>query len=179
MYRIKDDKRVVNSAEMIRDGLIKCLKHKPITEVSVSEVANASHVSRATFYRIFDAPIDVLKYICDNLAKDVVDEHSFINETDRDEFLKKTFQMWMNRSELLEAIMRSGRPDLMLQSFPELWKKYSEKVNCLFEESEIDYINVFFPAMMCSILYVWVSHGKKETPEQLLTIFKKISLWGK
>ena len=49
----------------------------------------------------------------------------------------------------------------------------------IIEESEIDYINVFFPAMMCSILYVWVSHGKKETPEQLLTIFKKISLWGK
>ncbi|MBQ0123984.1 MAG: TetR/AcrR family transcriptional regulator [Bacteroidales bacterium] len=179
MYRIKDDKRVVKSAAMIRDGLIKCLQNKAITEVSVSEVANASNVSRATFYRIFDAPIDVLKYICDNLATDVINEHSSIKGTDRDEFLKNTFQLWMNRSEILEAIMRSGRPDLMLQSFQELWEKYSDKMPHIIDKSEIDYINVFFSAMMCSLLYVWVSHGKKETPEQLLSIFKKISLLGK
>lgn len=176
MYHIKEDSRIQKSATLIRDGLVKCLKSKPISEISVSEIANASKVSRATFYRIFDSPIDALKYICDTLAQEVVNEHTKHHSGSREEFVLNTLRMWMQRSDFLEAVMRSRRPDILQDAFARFSERYYSDMERKFAKEEIDYVNAFFAATMCSILYVWAVRGKKETPEQLLEVFKKLSL---
>ena len=176
MYHIHGDKRVQRSAEIIINGLMKCLKTKPVSDLSVSDVASAATISRATFYRIFDTPTDALTYLCDTLAEEVVAEHSTFKATTRDEFVLHTLTLWMQRSDKLEAIMRSGRHDLLQAAFGRHSEQFNSDSPQIFDKSEIDYVKGFFAATMCSILYVWTIRGKRETPEQLLQVFKKLAI---
>lgn len=65
MYHISEDKRAVKSAQLIWEGLEKCLQEKALATVRVSDINEKSFVSRATFYRLFDSVQDVLVYECD------------------------------------------------------------------------------------------------------------------
>ena len=69
MYRISADPRAVASAKKVIDGLENCLERKKLSDISVSEVCRLSGVGRATFYRLFDTPIDVLQYHSDLLRR--------------------------------------------------------------------------------------------------------------
>lgn len=53
MYHINNDKRQIASAQKIVDGLTQCLSAKMMSEISVSDIATASGVSRSSFYSEF------------------------------------------------------------------------------------------------------------------------------
>ena len=175
MYHIKNDKRAVHSAECIKDAIIKQLKSKPITEIGVSEIAQESKVSRSTFYRLFDTPTDVLKYICDTLIEEIHENYSTSHATDKRGFVLNTLRFWMSHSDILEAILRSGRSDILQNSMEKMTEEDTH-VNFLsnLNETETKYIRAYHAAALCSILFVWASLGKKETAEELYEIYLKI-----
>ena len=65
MHHIKNDKRTLQSADLLYQGLLACLKEKPLAEVTVTDLQRASGVARSTFYRSFDDVSDVLAWQCD------------------------------------------------------------------------------------------------------------------
>ena len=71
MYHISEDKRAVKSAELIWEGLEKCLAEKELKKIRISDINEKSYVSRATFYRLFDSIGDVLIYRCDRIFADL------------------------------------------------------------------------------------------------------------
>ena len=72
MYHINNDKRQIASAQKIVDGLTQCLSAKMMSEISVSDIATASGVSRSSFYRSFDTPMDVLAYASSTLIRSTI-----------------------------------------------------------------------------------------------------------
>ena len=69
MYHIKSDKRSQASAVQIVRGLQECLKNTPLKAVTVSDIHRITGISRATFYRLFDTPEDVLVYQLDQMTE--------------------------------------------------------------------------------------------------------------
>lgn len=173
MYRIKDDKRVEASVRKISEGLRQCLQQKRIDQISVSDITKAADVSRATFYRLFDTPTDVLSYICDTFARKSMKELSGLREDNRKDYFIQILRFWMTNSEVAEMLFRSGKPHIIENSF-EKYPLLSRmgKYDLLDSESE-DYIKASFGSVIGSILYVWIKHGKKESPEQLSGLFEE------
>lgn len=75
MYHIKTDKRSQTSASQIVQGLQECLKTTPLKAVTVSDIHRVTGISRATFYRLFDTPEDVLIYQLDQITESAVDSY--------------------------------------------------------------------------------------------------------
>lgn len=65
MYHISKDKRTIESARLIYEGLLECLKTKAFDQITVSDLQKESGVARSTFYRAFDNISDVLYWKCD------------------------------------------------------------------------------------------------------------------
>lgn len=172
MYRIKEDKRVIQSAELIASGLSKCLKIKKIDEISVSEIAVASGVSRGTFYRIFDTPIDVLSYTCDTLAEEAVNAYLSLPKDSTEAFHVYLLDFWLKHCDVLEDIFRSGRSEIFQRSLARYSSRSVPSADELFNNVELEYMRATTAAIYCSILYVWVSNGKKETAQELHEMYK-------
>ncbi len=66
-----DDPRFQNSAHRIRNALADLLKAKPLMAITVSELAHAASVSRATFYAHYNNVGDVYEELVAEVMTDV------------------------------------------------------------------------------------------------------------
>lgn len=174
MYRIKDDRRILSSADKICNGLKECLKDRELSNISISEVTEKSGISRATFYRLFDTPVDVMAMICDNLASKAAEGLESVESKNMESLLSFMIEFLMNHSDTLECLLRSGRTDLLYSSFKKPFDTITKNhIQRGFTETEAIYARESIAAVLCSILFVWISNGKRESLDELLSLFRR------
>ena len=177
MYHIKEDKRQQMTADRIREGMRRCLSVKNMSEISVSDISEAAGVSRSTFYRSFDVPIDVLSYSCDKIVEMIVHDYRDINMRDTDEFILFSLRYWKKHDDTLEALLHCDRMDIVHKAFEshaeDIFGNIAVQFRKDFTQAETDYLIMGVVGLISNMLTVWVKHGKKETPEQLFELYKK------
>ncbi len=87
MYHISDNKRRIESAELLSDALFKILEHKPYEEITITDLQKSSSVSRSTFYRLFDNIDDIFHYQLDMIFSTLKEELLHIDHKDLLDFL--------------------------------------------------------------------------------------------
>lgn len=175
MYHIKADKRCLQSAQLIAEGLQQCLKEKEFTKITITDIQRVSGVGRSTFYRLFDDMADVLAFQCDQYFQWVYQEYSKKGFHNMREFARQFFSYWMERIQLLEVIAGINRLDILydchLKHFEQL--KPHILVPNLSQKADAYYIAVM-TGIMVSILLCWVKNGKKETLDEIEHILKNV-----
>lgn len=175
MYHISEDKRAKQSAELIYNGLIECIKKKPFSEITVTDLQRASGVARTTFYRAFDNLSDILYWKCDACFKDVLGNltpNMFINEL---VLARHYFRYWMEHSDILELLIDINRQDIIyachMKNADALQKQYGKPEGLNIEHS--NYFMAIRTGFTISILTTWLKGGKKETPDEIAEIIKE------
>lgn len=178
MYHINDDKRQIASAQKIINGLTQCLSVKMMSEISVSDIATASNVSRSSFYRSFDTPVDVLSYACDQVLDMLLRDYAGIDLEKRDELVLFSLKYWKQHSQILEALANCDRMDIIQRTLVnhggEFLTNEIGKLHDEFSKEEMEYLSKGVAALLTSTLQVWIQHGRKETPEELFVLYRKI-----
>jgi len=174
MIRVGTDKRKLHSAEQLLSALVTLMDKKDFSEITVSDLQKESGVSRATFYRLFDNPQDVLDYKCRSLAVEIAEKYSRLSEDKKESFLLFTLRYWLEQHAFLEAVFKCGRGDILQNA---LFENYDFlRSNFHFESiipiEMMDYLDSASMGILSSILLTWVKHGKKETAEELIEIFR-------
>jgi len=173
MYHIKKDKRQESSALHLIEGLTNCLKTKNMAEISVCDLCTASSVSRSTFYRMFETPVDVLEYACDTIITKVLSDYSQSSFKDDDDFVMFSILYWYNHSELLEALVNCNRLDIVQKSFETHSKRLIPIIRQGFNEAEMEYVRMGAAGLLSSLITVWIRRNKKENPSQIFDLYKK------
>lgn len=175
MYHIKQDQRSMTSARMLVDGLTDCLKTKELSQISVSELCNAAKVSRTTFYRLFDTPVDALQYAADTLGARAAEQFRESGISDMHELILFYIRFVDSHSRTFESIVNSGRSDIIISSLEK------NGVNLVpegmleeFSQREREYIASCVASIAVSIYKVNISHGKQESSEVLEAIMQKV-----
>lgn len=176
MYHIKEDKRSKTSAALVVDGLSKCLQDHEMSELTVSYISEMSGINRTTFYRLFDTPVDVLVYACDMLAERIIKDYMAVDLENKDEFVLFSLRYWREHYEILEAMFHCGRLDLVQQALEKHSERLIPEIEAHFNQNEADYLRLAAAGALSGLLKAWMRHGKKESPEELFAIYKKISL---
>lgn len=57
---MKDNQRVTVTKRMLQEGLLRLLRTKKLSEIKIIELCEESGINRATFYRHYETPRDVL-----------------------------------------------------------------------------------------------------------------------
>ena len=178
MYHIHDDKRQIDTAERIRLSLTRCLLTKQMSEISVSDLAAESGVSRSTFYRSFDTPVDVLAYACDVRIDTLIKDFTSAQIDDKDSLVLFTLRYLSRDTQLLEAIVNCDRLDIVQKGLENhsdaLLESIREELRSEFTEAELDYLRMGLVGLVTNLLVVWISRGKKETPEQMYQLYRKL-----
>lgn len=176
MIHVGTDKRRLHSAQLLADALMQCMEEKDFTQITVSDLQRESGVSRATFYRLFDNVQDVLAYQCQEISDDLTVKYQKSGEDSEDSFLLFTLRYLFSHHKLLEAIFKVNRGDILQQALlRNLWFLKEQFPIKDVPDEQFDYLFASSAGILGSILMVWVRHGQKETPEELLAIFRQIS----
>lgn len=178
MYHVINDKRARVSSEMLYVGLMDCLKTKPLSELTITEISDRAGVGRTTFYRNFDNPIDILHMKCDacfdEATNDLIHEYER-GVRDSEALLACFLRYWMDHIDLMNALIDANRLDIIYSChrlhFDKLMSTLFPQVN---KESD-DY--VYFVSLRSGLLtgsiMAWGTTGRKKNPEEVAAIIVK------
>lgn len=175
MFHIKSDKRSQTSAELIVEGLFRCVERKSFADVTISDIQRKSGVGRATFYRLFDRTEDVLAYQCDRVFSGIVQQGQLLHMADRREMFCVFFSEWTKHLSLLNAIWQCGHTEILYQTF----RAYADSIgfimspNSELSQEAVDYMIAVLSSALVGTMTVWLDHKRNRTSEELADIFMK------
>ncbi len=173
MYRTDEDPRCLKSCTLIKDALFELLAEKgnDINNISVSAIAERAQVSRATFYRHFDQPLDVCIW-ASNRELEISANTTSLFSSNYKLFCKNFFEYWTKNSDLLETLSSIDQPYIFLHSLEKYLRGIAPKLlgrSRLTEQRKGYYVETW-SAIVWAILKQWIFTGKKESAEELTDI---------
>jgi len=175
MYHIKQDKRSLLSAKMIENGLRDCLHDKDFPSIGVSELCEKAEVSRSTFYRLFDTPVDVLQYLVDSLVQEASEKVAAEGIRGGGEYIQFYLEFVEKNIPLLETIIVSGRMDILSRALTDhSTTLVPAELLEQFSENELDYLRAVLSASAVALYRVSLEHGGTESPKEMREIFAKL-----
>ena len=178
MYHIKPDKRSQSSAAQIVRGLQECLKSAPLKAITVSDIYRATGISRATFYRLFDTPEDVLVYQLDQMTDTAIASYEKTQELSSGQMLEQTIVLGLQNHEFLKALIDNGRHDLLFHYTEKSFRKL-DSIKAIFpgemEQKEREYVIAHLSMGMVASQITWARNGHRETAKDLMRYMKRYS----
>lgn len=171
MYHIANDPRARKSAELIAQSVLALSKNKSADRLSVAAIQRASSVSRSTFYRLFDTPVDVLLWQVDKLFDDFVRDLPL--QGTRKSILFSFFQTIMEHAELFAALEKCSRLDALAQNHRRYFKDMGSLIGIpsQLEEAGQEYLIDIMSYLLPVAISTWIHRGQKDTPEEVYHYF--------
>ena len=176
MYHIKSDRRSQASAAEIVRGLQECLKTTPLKAITVSDLHRVTGISRATFYRLFDTPEDVLLYQLDQTTEETGDIYLNQPELSSSQLLEKTMELGLRNHDFLKALVENGRHDLLFAYTESNFRKLDEQKRIFPEDmtrEERNYVIAHMSMSMVASLITWARNGQRETVKDIIRYQKR------
>lgn len=175
MYHISNDKRAVQSANLIYNGLLQCLEHKSFEQITVTDVQKASGVARTTIYRCFDNLSDILYWRCDICFREALASVRPSENPSELELMRGYFAYWTEHSDILKLLIDINRQDIIyachMKNAKALAQAYGTPPGL--DETDARYFMAIRTGVTISILKAWLDGGRKETEAEFLQIVEK------
>ena len=163
--------RTTACAELVVKALDECLKTHGFEDLTITELCQVSTIGRATFYRLFDDPQDVVSYKCELLAQEF---SSGLFGANIKEMQRQFFKMWMENSDFLKLIVALHRTDIILDCHRKHLEAICDELKKGGAEIDLnDYYMIMLTNILVGSLLVWCEHGCREETEELIANIKK------
>lgn len=174
MYHIRNDKRAIQSANLIYRGLLQCLAHKSFDQITVTDVQKASGVARTTIYRCFDNLSDILYWRCDLCFQEALHTVQPTVAPDEHELIRGYFTYWTEHSDILKLLMDINRQDIIYACHMKNAELLAQSYGKLPGLDEINsrYFMAIRTGVTMGVLKAWLDGGRQESAEALLRILK-------
>ncbi len=173
MYHISNDKRAVQSANLIYSGLLQCLEKKSFDRITVTDVQKSSGVARTTIYRCFDNLSDILYWRCDLCFRQAL----YFVEPPMNEWqlIQNYFLYWTEHSDILKLLIDINRQDIIYACHMKNAKALEQSYGTLpgVDETNARYFMAIRTGVTIGVLKAWLDGGRKETAAELSAILKR------
>lgn len=154
------------SINLIIDGFFSLLNEKDYNEISMSEIAKTSMVSRMTLYRYFNSKEEIFNFYINTLANNIREGVNEYNKASISILLLKRNQMIYNNDYLRIAFKNAGSREMLYRiSENEQWVL----TDFLSANSEKSLIVSFVVGGISAITNEWILGGMQITPEEVTT----------
>ena len=166
MYHIKSDRRSQKSAHFITEGLLACLKEKPLSMISITDLSKKSYISRSTFYRLFDNIEDVLVYMLENSFRELADSLEHNNTAN---LFTRAIEICYDNPDLIKVIFQANKYDLLFTTYEKMMNIYLKNNEPASGQNRVKiYYNfAILAGLLIGTLHAWVKDGQKETIREL------------
>ena len=179
MYHIHEDKRVEKSVEQICQALNDMiLEGRPRAALSVTALSARAGVSKATFYRSFDAIEDVLRYQVDQAVRQMI---AYLMEARADEqhpgelaLFRAFFRFWMAHSAVVELLIQTKTTYLLMEAFSAALFRHINFFGRYTDEDVIPYFVAVRAASLTAVLECWLGDQKRTHPDDMPQLLMRL-----
>nr|WP_078430561.1 TetR/AcrR family transcriptional regulator [Alkalihalobacterium alkalinitrilicum] len=180
----KLDRRKKYTRMILKDSLMKILKEKPISTITVKEICELADINRSTFYSHFSDQFDLLYKIEEELIEDMNETLSQYNYTKEEEAIQMTEKMLdyvaANSDKCQTLFSEHGdatfQKRVMMIAHQFTVKNWMTVNNVDKEISE--YISMFVVSGSIHVIINWLDNGMDKSPKEMADIMIKLTNKG-
>lgn len=182
MKKADEDMRVYKTQKLIREAFCELLREKSLNKISVRELTDRIHISRATFYThytdVFDLSEQLQKEILNNL-EDALKNLQRPNEGGTYAMMLQLFAFIKENDDICTVMLSEHGQISFLENLKKVviehskivWEEnFHKKVSAKFEH----YITFNFGGCV-ALLQNWIKEGMKESPEDMAHLVQLIT----
>lgn len=180
---MKENQRVTITKRMLKEGLLRLLEHKPLDKVRVNELCEESGINRATFYRHYQTPQDVLV----ELEMDMVKQMACLsrqpkNEAEARANLEAACAYLYEHADVARILFRCNT-DLDMMGvlndfFHQFWELRKEEPRFAhMDEDTARIVLALLGGGSYCLLRQWILEDIPKTPAQIAAILSNVIRW--
>lgn len=154
-------------------ALLKLVKEKPLSTITISELTKAADVSRMSFYRNYETVEEVFEEHLKELVADYRKEDEKLAEGKyfSREFIIHCFSCFDNNKEFISGLISCGMSDMFLNTITEyVLEKWTREDST----QESIYMLHSYAGALYSLYLAWAQRDFAEKPEELAVIMERI-----
>lgn len=168
----RENQRVLLTKRLLKEALLQLLEHKRLEEINISELCRAADINRATFYKHYAIPKDVLMEIERDIAN-ALRKMAPKNQTEESarQFLEDICVYLHDRRGLLRVLLSSKTDEDLLeiisQSNRRFWSQFGETGVRDLDEGAVQLMVTFFSSGAYYLIRQWLLDGVDKTPQEV------------
>lgn len=175
---MKTDARVRYTQMMIKNSFVTLLKEKPINKITVKNICGLAEINRATFYKYYNDPFDLL----DKMENELLEELQRLVEQSEQSSIIETFAAMLEKIKTdgeLYTTLFSEHGDSLFPSriFSLCYKHIAANMGKQFPRLSViqqEWLYYFMAQGCSSILNRWVGNGMKEPSEEVASFIERL-----
>ena len=169
MYHKQVNPAAIRSKKLISEALLRLMRQKHFSDITVTEICAEADIGRKTFYRNFDRKEDVIDFQLDALYAGYSAEMVSRKLEDR---LYYHFFCLQQNVEYLTLLYRNGLLPVLTTKFSRLHTQVMPVWSA--DPVEQKYRSAYVAAGMEAIVYVWAESGFQQSVEEVVEIAKRV-----
>jgi len=155
---------------MLKEGLIRLLKKKPLDKISITELCREAEINRTTFYRHYELPKDVLMEMKSDFFEDAVKDFQqpmTINDIER------FFAYLYEHSELVKLFFQYNSDDDWANIFIRIFSNFQEKMPKAFrniDENSAKLLSTYLAGGAFFLVRQWIIEDIPMPPKDVAAI---------
>jgi len=175
------DRRIKYTKMVLKESLIKLLREKPISRITIKELCEHADINRATFYSHYTDQFDLLKKI---ELEFIADINSYLDsftleagETNLLQMLLKMFEYVEQNSELCRVLL-GGNGNIDFQT--KIMQVVSERVilewqkNKALDETTAEYIYTYAANGSIGVIRKWLMDANPRSPQEMAELVVRL-----
>lgn len=161
---------------VLKDSLMKLLKEKAISSITIKELCELADINRSTFYAHYSDQYELLNSIEEEFIEGMVNTLNQFNFSKEEEALQmtvKTLEHIAENRDICQTLL-SENSDIhfqkkgmtITQQF--IFKNWFSDSN--HDRETLEYINLFVVSGMIHVIKNWLENGMNKTPEEMAQI---------
>lgn len=151
--------------KQITATLLKLLKEKPLSDISISELTSKAGIGRVSFYRNYQNKEVVLKEESDRLIKEWGKQYESNPESAPETLFPSLFDFYRNHRDFYTTLYNAGMSSIMMETIIDAIQITPEMQNL---EA---YMKSFWAYGIYGWMLEWIKRGMQESGKELSVLF--------
>lgn len=168
IYHKQVNPAAIRSQKLISDALIRLMRKKHFSRITVTEICKEADIGRKTFYRNFEMKEDVIDFQLDALYEGYFTE---ISRKELENCLHYHFSFLKSNMEYLTILYRNDLLPMLTAKFARLLPKMMP----VWSENPVEqkYRSAFIAAGIDAILFIWAESGFEQSVDEVVEIAQR------
>lgn len=175
---MKDDQRIALTKRLLREGLLRLLSKTDLNKISVTQLCIESGINRATFYRHYEEPRDILNDIKYEIFQEVAAfAEKAASKGDTRKWLELACCYFYEHSDILKILFRYRTDDDFVLFLNERFnEQYPNLINKgYFTDIDVDDDTMrlgtfYYAGGIYYILRQWITEPINKTPQEVAVL---------
>lgn len=172
----KENQRVAITKRLIKEALLRLLKKRHISKISICELCQEAEINRTTFYRHYQTTRDVLQEIAfDQIGMFPECSASAKGTQVMKEYVTQLCEFTYDRKDMVKIFIQNDTEIDFFGIFQTISQRFLGERTILYRGKTVDHdtlclMNAFFSSGISALISQWLMENISKTPEEIANL---------